>query len=56
MSRHPRALGLIAAVLAGIVAPPESILPSAWAAKNLVVPDGPKAGEKWSPALTPYIV
>ena len=56
MSRHPNALAAIALALAAVLAPAEQILPSAWAARNLVVPDGPKAGEKWDPRFTPYIV
>lgn len=56
MKGHPDALALIAGVLASILEPPVQMLPSVWAAQNLVVPDGPKAGEKWSRSLTPYIV
>lgn len=50
------ALAVIAATMAGLVAPPESIAPSVWAESNLVVPDGPHAGERWQRNLTPYVV
>lgn len=50
------ALAVVAASLAAIIEPPEHIRPSEWAARNLVVPDGPRAGEPWSADLTPYIV
>jgi len=49
-------LALIAGALAAGIAPPERIAPSEWAAKNLVVPDGPRAGEYWDPLETPYIL
>ncbi len=49
-------LGLIAYQLAALLAPPERVAPSIWAAKNLIVPDGPRAGELWDPILTPYIL
>lgn len=48
------ALPLIAAALAAVFTPPEPLVPSAWATENLVVPDGPNAGERWDPSLTPY--
>lgn len=50
------AISLIAGALASIIAPTEPISPSAWAAQNLVVPDGPYAGERFNPELTPYLV
>jgi len=46
---------LIALTVAAILAPPQQVAPSAWAAQNLVVPDGPRAGEAWDPLLTPYM-
>lgn len=39
-----------------VIAPAPPITPSQWAANNLVVPDGPRAGERWDPLLTPYVV
>lgn len=39
-----------------VIAPTPSITPSRWAAEHLVVPDGPRAGERWDPMLTPYVV
>jgi hypothetical protein len=50
------ATGVIARTMAAIFRPPENITPSQWGAKNLKVPDGPRAGELWTPELTPYIV
>lgn len=50
------ALAIIAGTLAGLIAPPEKVTPSAWAAQNLIVPDGPRSGEMWDPSLTPYVV
>jgi phage terminase large subunit GpA-like protein len=53
--RHS-ALALLARAMAAAVRPPAKMDPAEWAADNLVVPDGPRAGEKWSADLTPYIV
>lgn len=50
------AIAVVARALASILQPPEHIRPSEWAARNLVVPDGPRAGEPWSADLTPYVV
>lgn len=51
----PPALTIVAGTLARMFAPAEEIAPADWAAKNLVVPDGPRAGEKFSLELTPYL-
>lgn len=37
------------------VRPVPPIPPSLWASRNLVVPDGPRAGEPWSLELTPFV-
>jgi len=50
------ALAVVAGTLAALIAPPERMLPSAWARQNLIVPDGPKANEPWDATLTPYII
>ena len=55
MSGMKSALPIVAAALAAVLAPPAEMVPSAWAAANLVVPDGPRAGQRWDPELTPYI-
>lgn len=55
MKTFPRALPLIAGIFASIVAPSEPVTPSQWAAANLIVPDGPRAGGRWDPSLTPYV-
>jgi phage terminase large subunit GpA-like protein len=49
------ALAIIAGTLAALLAPAEPIMPSAWAAKNLIVPDGPYAGQPFKLELTPYL-
>lgn len=56
MTPASKALAIIATALATALAPPARISPTDWARANLLVPDGPRAGEKWSPSLTPYIV
>lgn len=43
------------AFAAGIAPPPESDIIE-WAKNNVVVPDGPRAGDLWDPELTPYLV
>lgn len=48
------ALALMAAALAVAIAPPLAITPSAWAAQNMVVADGPNRGERFDAGLTPY--
>lgn len=55
MSKHPSAIALVAGIFAGIMAPPAPLVPSAWAAENLIVPDGPRAGSRWDLKLTPYV-
>jgi len=50
------ALGIIAGAGGALISPPARISPSQWAAANLIVPDGPRANEKWSPTLTPYVI
>ena len=54
--RHPSALALVAGALASILQPPLVVTPSAWAQKNLIVSDGPRAGSRWDPSLTPQMV
>jgi phage terminase large subunit GpA-like protein len=48
-------LALVAGALGRILQPPLRISPTEWARQNLVVPDGPRRGEKWDLSLTPYI-
>ncbi|WP_022722955.1 phage terminase large subunit family protein [Rhodopseudomonas sp. B29] len=50
------AAGAIGAAMAALFAPPKKISPARWTAKNLYVPDGPRANELWDPTLTPYVV
>lgn len=49
------ALAVMATALAAAIRPPELIAPSAWAEANLVVVDGPRAGQKFDLSLTPYL-
>lgn len=49
------AVAIIASILAAGIMPAEEVTPTAWARENLIVPDGPKAGEQWDDDLTPYI-
>lgn len=50
------ALKVIASTLAAMLSVSDSQTPSAWAKENLIVPDGPYAGEKINLSLTPYLV
>jgi len=50
------ALPLIARVFAEVLRVPPSVTPTDWARQNLVVPDGPYAGQPFTPELTPYLV
>lgn len=56
MSFGKTALSVIAAAMLSIIAPPVHVAPAAWASQNIIVPDGPEAGELWSAEFTPYIV
>lgn len=53
---EPSAQTIIARALADLFEPGEDVTPAQWAAKNLVVPDGPRAGELFNIELTPYLV
>ncbi|WP_051949245.1 phage terminase large subunit family protein [Methylosinus sp. PW1] len=50
------ALAVVAGTLAAVITPPQRVAPADWAAENLIVPDGPRAGQLWDPSETPYIV
>lgn len=59
LTRHrfkQSALAIIAGAFAAVLAPSEQITPSAWAAKNVKVADGPYAGQFFKPELTPYLI
>jgi phage terminase large subunit GpA-like protein len=51
-----RALSIVLGALALGIAPDPVMKPSAWAAENLFVPDGPFAGKLWNPDQTPQLV
>lgn len=55
MNDVARAQALVAGALASGFAPPDPITPSQWAARHLIVPDGPRKLERWDASLTPYI-
>lgn len=55
MTGHKSALAIVAGALAAVLAPPATMMPSAWAAEHLIVPDGPRSGSKWDRSLTPYV-
>lgn len=50
------AVAAMAAEAIALITPPKKVLPADWAAQNLIVPDGPRANEKWDATLTPYVV
>jgi phage terminase large subunit GpA-like protein len=55
VNAHPGALHLVAAGLAETIRPSEAMPPSRWLAENIVLVDGPHAGEKWSAQGAPYL-
>ena len=54
-TRFQPAMPIIAAALGRVFEPPEPVTPSKWMADHLIVPDGPRAGGRWDPELTPYV-
>lgn len=46
---------VVARALAAALKPLAALAPSAWASTNLIVPDGPRAGQAFDLALTPYL-
>ncbi len=55
MSDHPDPLVLIAQRLAEVIQPPEPMPLSKWMGHNIVLVDGPKAGELWTIDGAPYL-
>ncbi|MFD1328284.1 phage terminase large subunit family protein [Mycoplana ramosa] len=55
LSLRKSAIAVIAAGLSSTIMPAEQVSAVEFARKNLVVPDGPRAGELWDDSLTPYI-
>lgn len=47
--------GVFARAFAAAIAPDPEIRLSDWAAEHLVVADGPQAGQRWDPTLTPFL-
>lgn len=56
MTGHPGALKLVSAALAAGIRPPEPMPVSRWLSENLVLVDGPNAGDLWSADGAPYLV
>ncbi|WP_330082463.1 terminase gpA endonuclease subunit [Methylocystis iwaonis] len=54
-SRFASALAIIAGAIAAAVTPPTTVTPSQWAAKHLVLVEGPRAGQIWDRAQAPYV-
>jgi phage terminase large subunit GpA-like protein len=54
-SRFANILRLAALAAAAVLTPPQPLVASEWMAQHLVVPDGPRAGGRWDPLLTPYV-
>lgn len=55
MNAHPGALHLAATRLAETIRPPQPVPFSRWLPENLVLVDGPQAGEMWSAEGAPYL-
>lgn len=55
LKSFPKAFPIVAGIFIAVMTPSAPMAPSEWAAENLVVPDGPRAGGRWDPALTPYV-
>ena len=53
---HPGALRLASDILARVLRPPVPMRVSEWVAANIVLVDGPAAGQMWSPRGAPYMV
>ncbi|MBM3553675.1 MAG: hypothetical protein FJX45_18495 [Alphaproteobacteria bacterium] len=49
------ALAVIAGAMAAAITPPTQLSPSQWASRNLVLVEGPRAGQLWDKAQAPYI-
>lgn len=56
MSGHAGALGMVAGRLARGLTPPEAMRVSTWLERNLVLIDGPMAGQLWNASGAPYLV
>ncbi len=55
MTDHPSALRLLAERLAGLIRPREPVKLSRWLETNLVLVDGPAAGDYWQASGAPYL-
>lgn len=56
MSGHPSAMQMIADTLSAIIDPPDPLPFSQWLPRNIVLVDGPLAGELWDPRGAPYLL
>jgi phage terminase large subunit GpA-like protein len=57
VARHDYAsdVDLLLSSLGGAIRPRPRMAPSEWARLNFVLPDGPRKGQLWDPADTPYV-
>ena len=53
--KHVDARALVGRIFAEALRPPDGSTPSQWAARHLIVPDGPKAGRPFDLTLAPYL-
>ena len=51
----PNTKELVLAAMQRVFEPPAPVLPAKWMQEELVTPDGPRAGQLWDAALTPYV-
>lgn len=49
------AVAVVALALSAAIMPPDEVDAVSYARNNMVLPDGPKAGDLWDDSLTPYI-
>lgn len=56
LPQHPNALRLVASTLARSIRPPRRVPFPQWLTENIVLVDGPRAGQLWDPAGAPYLV
>ncbi|NLS02311.1 terminase [Rhizobium sp. P32RR-XVIII] len=55
ISLRKSAVAVIASALGAAIMPPEQVGAVEYARQNMVVPDGPRAGQLWDDSLTPHI-
>ena len=53
--KHVNAREIVGRTFAAALRPPDAATPSQWAARHLIVPDGPHAGAPFDLRLAPYL-